>query len=293
MEVAAPTPKTRSTFRIRLHRPANVTNEQLQARVFFQDAASGSRPQVSLWNELGESLIAPVSLGQNLGLPSSETLTLPMHGADYVEIETEGDGSQVRGVFLSWLESTEVLQPTDFPSKEKVRQPFQILAASRKRKDDSYLYGVVTAGLLTGKPAVLRPTDTPTTTLEFNLERQPLMAVLTYEVLGAPVDAPPSITVNNHALGASSLFLPDLADPGFRGEAREADTQLGFRYTGWLHAQKTIPGDQLVAGLNNLSVTLSNGTDAVAIRAVAIQLKYDWEKLDYVVAPASSSDENH
>ena len=44
--------------------------------------------------------------------------------------QTPGDGSQVRGVFLTWLETREVLQPADFPSDEAVRQPFGILAAA-------------------------------------------------------------------------------------------------------------------------------------------------------------------
>ena len=279
--------KSRSIFRIRLQKPANSNSEQLQARVFFDDRATSARPQITLWNELGEQLLAPVSLGQGLGLPSSENLTLPMHGADYLEIETDGDGSQVRGIFLSWLEAAEILQPSDFPSKETVRQPFRILASTRKRKDDSYLYGVVTASLHSGKPVVLQPSGDAAVSLQFELERQPLVAVVTYEVLGAPVDAPLSVTVNGHPQGASSLYLPDLADPAFQGESREADTQLSFRYTGWLHAQKIIPGELLAAGLNSLSLGLSNGTDAVAVRSVAIQLKYDWEKLDYVLAPAN------
>ena len=151
----------------------------------------------------------------------------------------------------------------------------------------------MTASLQTGKPIVLKPAENASVTLRFELERQPLMAVITYEVLGAPIDAPPGIVVNGHAQGASSLYLPDLADPGFRGESREASSQLAFRYTGWLHAQRTVPGELLSAGLNNLTLGLSNGTDAVAIRSVAIQLKYDWEKLDYVLAPAvPASNEN-
>ena len=288
-----PVQNPKSVFRIRLQKPARSASDQLQARVFFDDLATGTRPQVTLWNELGEQLLSPVNLGQSLGLPSSENLTLPMRGVDYLEIETEGDGSQIRGVFLSWLESTEILQSSDFGPKEAVRQPFHILSSTRKRKDDSYLYGVVTASLQTGKPVVLNPAGDTAVTLQFELERQPLMAVITYEVLGAAIDAPPSITVNGHAQGNSLLYLPDLADPGFRGESREASSQLSFRYTGWLHAQKIVPGELLVAGLNNLSVGLSNATDAVAIRSVAIQLKYDWEKLDYVLAPATPApDEN-
>ena len=64
---------------------------------------------------------------------------------------------------------------------------------------------------------------------------------------------------------------------------------MGFRYTGWLPAQKFISGETLVAGLNSLSLGLSNGKDAVAVRAVSIQLKYDWEKLDYVLSPATAT----
>ena len=279
--------KQRAVYRIRLQRPAGSLSDLLQARVFFQDAATGARPQVTLWNELGGRLLAPMWLGQGLGLPSSETLTLPMHGADYLEIEADAEGSQVRGVFLTWLEGAEVFQPSDFRSNEKVRQPFRILSAARKRKNDSSLYGVVTASLQNGPPIVLKPTEVASTTFQFDLERQPLVAVVTYEVLGAGIDAPPTVTVNGHGLGPSTLPLPDLADPGFQGEARETESQMGFRYTGWLPAQKVIAGENLAAGLNNLSLGLSNGTDAVAVRAVSIQLKYDWEKLDYVLSPAT------
>ncbi len=280
-----------STFRIRLQRPTHTQSEQLQARIFFEDRATGMRPQFTVWNELGEKLLPSASLGQNLGLPSSETLTVPMRGADYLEIESDGDGSQIRGIFLSWLEPTGVLEPSDFLSKEKVRQPFRILSAARKLKNDSYLYGVVTASLHTGDPLLLKPTDCPTASLSFDLERQPLVAVVTYEVLGASIDAPPAITVNGHTVGESSIDLPDLADPGYQGQSREAQVRLGFRYTGWLHAQRLIPGDLLKAGLNSLTVGLSNGADAVAVRSVSIQLKYNWEKLDYVLAPATAAHE--
>ena len=231
---AQPSQETRSIFRIRLQHPTGTSSEQLQARVFFDDRTTGTRPQVTLWNELGERLLAPVSLGQKLGVSSSETLTLPMHGADYLEIESEGDGTQVRGIFLSWLEPTEVLQPNDFQSKEAVRQPFHILSATGKQKNDSYLYGVVTASLYGGKPLVLQPVVNPISTFQFDLDRQPLMAVITFEVLGSAVGAPPSVTVNGKTQGLASLELPDLADPGFQGISHEGVSQLDFRYTGWL-----------------------------------------------------------
>ena len=184
------------------------------------------------------------------------------------------------------MENAQVLQPTDFPSQETVRQPFGILPRAHTHRDDGSLFGTVAARLLGSKPLVLKAEETPGTTFEFELEHVPLMAVVTYEVLGAAVDAAPSLTINGHALGASEFYLPDLADPAFRGEVREAEPQMSFRYTGWLRAQKTIPVDALAAGLNNLAIRVSNSADSVAIRSVSIQLKYNWEKLDTLLVPA-------
>ena len=97
--------RNRSVFRIRLQQPAAATVNELQVRVFFDDTeGSGPQPFVSVWNELGTELLRSNPLGQGLGLPSSETLTVPMAGVDYLEISAAGDGTQVRGVFLSWLE---------------------------------------------------------------------------------------------------------------------------------------------------------------------------------------------
>ena len=225
-------------------------------------------------------------LGQGLGLPSTESLTVSMNGVNYLEIEAPGDGSQVRGVFLGWMETARILQSSDFPTQESVRQPFGILPRARTKNDDTYVYGAVVAKLHGSKPLVLRSSESPSATFEFELEHPPLLAVLTYEALGAAVDAPPALTVNGHALGASEFYLPDLADPAFQGETREAESQMNFRYTGWLRAQKIIPADALASGLNNLTVKLSNTADAVAIRSVSIQLKYNWDKLDTVLVPA-------
>ena len=282
--------RTRSVFRIRLQQPAASVSD-LQIRVFFDDVEGASQPFVSVWNELGTELMRSNPLGQGLGLPSSETLTVPMGGVDYVEISAPGDGSAVRSVFLSWLERTHVLQPADFPSHEAVREPFHILASTRRQRQDTYLYGVVTASLQGPDAVVLKPATTPSVTFEFQLEHQPLIAVISYEVLGATMGLPPGITLNDHFQGPSELHLPDLSDPGYRGQQEEAATQMDFRYTGWVHAQKVIPAEMLTAGLNSLTLSLSEGSDTVAIRSLDIQLKYNWEKLDYVLAPLASHNE--
>ena len=172
-------------------------------------------------------------------------------------------------------------------------QPFGALPRVRTHADDHYLFGAVVARLRGGKPLVLKTTEAPSTAFEFELEHVPLMAVLTFEVLGAPVDAAPTLTVNGRALGTAEFYLPDLADPAFRGETREAEPQMTFRYTGWLRAQKIIPADALAAGLNNLTIGLSNTVDSVAIRSVSIQLKYPWDKLDTDLVPAPTAYEIH
>ena len=34
----------------------------------------------------------------------------------------------------------------------------------------------------------------------------------------------------------------------------EGKSRMSFRYTGWVRAQKIIPGEALAAGLNNLTI---------------------------------------
>ena len=277
-----------SVYRIRMHRPAAGVND-LQVRVFYEDRVEGGRPYLSVWNELGSELMRSNPIGQGLGLASSETFTVPMAGADYLEISAPGDGSQLRAVFLSWLEKTDVQQPADFASKEAVREPFQIQGSLHTHRADSYLYGVVTARLQDAKAMVLKAAESPAAAFEFQLERQPLVAVITYEVLGATLGAAPTIAVNRSPAVASEMQLPDLADPGYQGQANQGAGGMSFRYTGWVRAQKVVAGSALTAGLNDVTVALSKESDTVAIRSLQIQLKYNWEKLDYTVSPTLTS----
>ena len=292
LPVDAPAPAEAATgisvYRVRLHRPAAGVSD-LQVRIFYDDRTSGGRPYLTVWNELGSELMRSDPLGQGLGLPSSDTMLVPMAGADYLEIAAPGDGSQVRAVFLCWLEKGEVQRPADFAAKETMAEAFGAQPPARTPKDDLYQYGVVTARLQGGKPSVLNTTDTPAVAYEFQLERQPLVAIVSYEVLGATLGAAPTVAVNADAPAASEVQLPDLADPAFQGQTRAGQTGMGFRYTGWVRAQKVIPGASLVAGLNRLTLALSNGSDSVAVRSIQIQLKYNWEKLDYTLPPAATS----
>jgi hypothetical protein len=58
---------------------------------------------------------------------------------------------------------------------------------------------------------------------------------------------------------------------------------MHFNYTGWLRAQKLVPATILKVGANDLVVTNGAGTGASAIRATQVQLKYIWDKSDYLL----------
>ncbi len=77
--------------------------------------------------------------------------------------------------------------------------------------------------------------------------------------------------------------MPELADPGYRGEMQPLLQEMHFQYTGWLRAQKIVPVASLKAGTNDVIVVNGADSGASAIRATQIQLKYLWDKTDYVL----------
>jgi hypothetical protein len=74
-----------------------------------------------------------------------------------------------------------------------------------------------------------------------------------------------------------------LADPGYRGEMESLVRKMRFQYTGWLRAQKIVPVNNLKVGTNDVIVLAGPGTSTSAIRGTQIQLKYLWEKSDYLL----------
>src|SRR5581483_7319953 len=64
----------KTTFRLRFRQFAGL-NDELMLRLYFDDT---QQPVVTAWSEIGNRVFAPRQLGQGLGLPSSETLTIAM-----------------------------------------------------------------------------------------------------------------------------------------------------------------------------------------------------------------------
>jgi hypothetical protein len=240
-------------------------------RLFFDDTW-GASPVVSAWSDIGSQLLEPTTLGQGLDLPTSQTVAVPMRGVDYIEICVPGDGSNVQGAFLSSLKSGAVKYAADFQTPSVVADPFENEPA-RQPGDDSYLFGRVKATLESAVVKLL-PYEAPGTELDFELDAQPLLSVITFEILNANVNAPPHVIANDHDLGPASLILPDLADPGYNGAVHALEADVRFRYTGWLRGQKAVPTSALHAGENKIVLQLENDPGAVAIRAIEVQLKH-------------------
>jgi len=97
--------------------------------------------------------------------------------------------------------------------------------------------------------------------------------VLGFEILNADPLSPLEVVVNDLPIGPSALRTPDLADPGYDSFIRPLDRGIQFRYSGWLQAQKSIPGSALRAGLNKIELRLPAASGPVAVRSLDLQLK--------------------
>jgi hypothetical protein len=89
--------------------------------------------------------------------------------------------------------------------------------------------------------------------------------------------------VNGEDVGAATLTLPELADPAYRGEMESLLKEMHFQYTGWLRGQKLIPVSNLKVGTNDVIILSGSATSTSAIRGTQVQLKYLWEKSDYLL----------
>lgn len=275
-------PKT--LFRLRLRRLPQLHQEML-FRVFFDDLPD-MQPVVSAWSETGKERFRATLPGNNTGLPTHESIILPLEGTDYVDIEVPGDGTSIRGAFASSLKEITALQSTDFATAPELADPFGNIAAAPAENVDSKLFGRIKAVLDPGVVSLSLKAKTAET-WKFDLAAQPLVAVVSFEVLNADTNAAPVITVNEGEPAYANIRWPDLADPAYRGESRTLEQGMRFQYTGWLQAQAIVPGKVLRSGLNKITIGLSEGSRAIAVRNVELQLKHNWKHFDYILSPAN------
>ena len=275
-------PEALSVFRIRLARPSGHS-PILFFRLFFNDQAA-ARPEIVAWDESGSQVLRSGPLGTGIDLDTSESVMIPMHGATTVDVQVGGDGNSIRGVYLEWMTSSELAHTASVGSQDAVPQPFATTLPLHTPTEDSQEFGTVTASL-SADLIRIGPTTEEGAVFEFGIESQPLLALVTFEIANPRIDSPPEVIANGQNIGPASLIMPGLGDPGYRGEMRRLVDQMQFQYTGWLRAQKIVPASTLHSGTNNIAVV--NGADASAavIRATQVQLKYLWEKSDYILKP--------
>jgi hypothetical protein len=269
-------------FRIRLARP-RADFQALYFRLFFDDKPD-QRPTLVAWDESGTQVLRSAPLGSGVDLPISDIVMVPTVGVSAVDVEVPGDGSTIRGAYLDWMTSSEVLHPLTAEQRDLVAQPFASISPLHAPAQDSEMFGTVTASL-SDETIKIGPSVAQGAAFQFSIEEQPLVALLTFEVASPRIDAPPEIYVNGESIGTVTLTLPELADPAYRGEMEPLVRQMKFQYTGWLRAQKLVPAASLKTGANDLIVVGGANTPASAIRATQIQLKYLWDKSDYLLTP--------
>lgn len=272
----------KSTFRIRL-RPPVGDYHVLLLRLFFDDNAK-AEPELIAWDESGTQILRSGPLGAGLELATSQTVVIPMANVSTIDVEVPGDGKSVRGAYLDWMTSSVTMHPVNAPSRDVIPEPFAASAPLQAPQSDVAQFGTVTATLA---PETIRigPDVGHGASFQFGIESSPLLALLTFEVLGAKVETPPVVYLNGVSLGPVNLALTDLADPGYRGEMASLVKQMQFIYTGWLRAQLLVPVTRLKTGSNDMMIVAGPGTPVSAIRATQVQLKYLWDKSDYILQP--------
>jgi hypothetical protein len=279
-ETTESAPMSKSVFRIRVTQPS-PDYKVLFFRLFFDDKAD-QQPELIAWDESGTHVLRSGTLGAGMNLPSSDSVLIPMTGASSIDIEVPGDGKTVRGAYLDWMTSSEVVHPVNAEHRDVIPEPFSSVPTLHAPPDDVENFGTVTATLSSETIRINGQTQDGAA-FQFPIEAQPLTVLLTFEIANPRIDAPPEIYLNGQDIGPASLTLPDLADPAYRGEVEPLSTQMHFNYTGWLRAQKIVPAASLIVGANDLVVVNGTDTGAAAIRATQIQLKYIWDKSDYLL----------
>ncbi len=273
---------SKSIFRMRLRRP-NDNCQILLFRLFFDDLP-GEQPELVAWDESGTQVLRSGSLGQKSGLATSSSTIVPMIGVSAIDVEVPGNGRSIRGAYLDWMRTSQVMQPMHAQREKLPADPFDGPAPLKSDENDAEVFGTVTAPL-TAEVIPMGSSMQNGAAFRFGLEAEPLIALLTFEVASPQIEAAPEVYVNGEDIGAASLVLPDLADPGYRGLSLSLLETMKFQYTGWIRAQKIVPASLLKAGTNDVIILAGAGTSASAIRETQIQLKYLWDKSDYLLEP--------
>src|SRR5713101_5631446 len=169
----------KTIFRIRIaHPPGDY--QVLYFRLFFDDN-SNARPELVAWDELGTQVLRSGKLGSGVGLPTSDSVMIPMNGISTLDVEVPGDGKTIRGAYLDWMTTSEVVHPVSAEHRDIIPEPFSSVPALHAPPEDVENFGTVTA-TLAAEAMRLDARTQQNGVFQFPIEAQPLTALLTFEI---------------------------------------------------------------------------------------------------------------
>src|SRR4249919_372301 len=167
---------SKSIFRIRVTQPS-PDYQILFFRLFFDDKPN-QQPELVAWDESGSHIIRSGTLGVGMNLPSSDSVLIPMTGASAIDIEVPGDGKTIRGAYLDWMTSSEVVHPVNAEHRDVIPEPFSSAPTLHAPPEDVENFGTVTA-TLAADPIRVDGQTQESAAFQFPIEAQPLTALLT------------------------------------------------------------------------------------------------------------------
>src|ERR1700758_5107020 len=181
---------SKSVFRIRVTQPS-PDYQVLFFRLFFDDKPN-QQPELVAWDESGSHILRSGTLGVGMNLPSSDSVIIPMTGASAIDIEVPGDGKTIRGAYLDWMTSTQVVHPGNAEHRDVIPVPFSSVPALHAPPEDVENFGTITA-TLAAEPIRIDGQTQESAAFQFPIEAQPLTALLTFEIANPRIDTPPQI----------------------------------------------------------------------------------------------------
>src|SRR5690242_11850008 len=125
----------KTIFRIRVSAPS-TDSQVVFLRLFFDDNEK-ARPEIVAWDESGSQVVRSGQLGSGIGLPTSDSVMIPMKGISTIDVEVPGDGKTIRGAFLDWMTSSEVIHPINAEHRDVIPEPFSSLPPLHSPDQDS------------------------------------------------------------------------------------------------------------------------------------------------------------
>jgi len=213
---------------------------------------------------------------------TSKTLALKTPGIRYLVVSAS-HADALTTLLLSRTGKVKVAQALDARLGDDPVSVFQRHLVTRFAYEDQELFGRIRAELMADSE---RLSEEEILELEVALEEQPLLAAVSFRIKGVDPAKRVYVEVNGQGPVAAHYTLPDLADPGYVGKLRQSETAMSFQYLEPVVAKAILPGHLWRTGeSNSIRIYLSEDHPDVDVSEVQLELKYPWEKFNYILEP--------